>query len=141
MARPTKLTPETQAKILLAIRAGNYLETACSFAGISYNVFRTWILRGQTEKTGIYHEFMEAVREAEAAIEVQLVGLWRQALPENPAAISDFMGKRWPDRWGRKDTLRIERDRIIEDTRQLAREQGADEEAAVAEVKRYLGVR
>ena len=40
MARPSKLTPEVTKRLTEAIRAGNYYEAACAYAGIHYSTFR-----------------------------------------------------------------------------------------------------
>jgi len=42
MARPTKLTPAVQKKIVDAIKAGNYMETAAAYAGISKQTLYNW---------------------------------------------------------------------------------------------------
>ena len=89
----------------------------------------------------MYRDFRDAVKDAQARAEVYAVTIIHQAMPENWAAAMTFLERTHPDRWGRKDVLRIEREKILEETRQLARVQGADEDAAVAEVKRLLGVR
>ncbi|HXF72327.1 MAG TPA: hypothetical protein VNO79_06935 [Actinomycetota bacterium] len=47
MARPTKLSPEVQARICQAIRAGNYRETAARYAGIGISTFYAWLQRGE----------------------------------------------------------------------------------------------
>jgi uncharacterized Fe-S cluster-containing radical SAM superfamily protein len=63
MGRPSKLTPEVQEKICNAIRAGNYYEAACAYAGIDYSTFRRWMIKGEKAKKGKYHEFCEAVKK------------------------------------------------------------------------------
>ena len=45
--RPTKLTPDVQEKIVQAIRAGNYIETAAAYAGVRMYVWTTFQIRFQ----------------------------------------------------------------------------------------------
>ena len=40
--RPSKMTDERVTKILEALRAGNYLETAARYAGVSYETLNEW---------------------------------------------------------------------------------------------------
>lgn len=162
MARPTKRTPETEQTLLTVLAAGNTRRAACAYAGISEDTLGRWLVADA--------DFAGRIRQKEIEPLIQSIGRIRQAAqggavlkettvtttrPDGTSqtrTIREYSRPEWTaDAWwaerkyaedfGRKDTLRIERDRIIEDTRQLARESGADEEAAVAEVKRYLGVR
>ncbi len=107
MARPSKLTPEVQKRLTEAIKAGNYYEAACGFAGIGYSTFRRWMLRGEKAKSGKYRQFWEAVTRAELEAEVRMVAQWQKHMPEDYRAIRDFLERRYPDRWGRRN-LNIE---------------------------------
>ena len=99
MARPSKLTPETQQKIVDAISAGNYYEAACGYAGVDYSTFRRWMEKGEKAKTGQYREFCDAVQQAEAQAEVRMVANWQKHMPNNWMAIRDFLARRHPNRW------------------------------------------
>ena len=50
MARPAKLTPEVQARIIEAVQAGNYMETAAQYANIGLSTFYRWMAEGEGEK-------------------------------------------------------------------------------------------
>jgi transposase len=63
MARPSKLTPEVTKRLTEAIRAGNYYEAACGYAGIGYSTFRAWMVRGEKAKSGKYREFMRGYKK------------------------------------------------------------------------------
>ena len=117
MARPTKLTPETQDKIVSAISAGNYYEAACGYAGISYSVFRDWMIAGQETKDGVrkktkgnkvFLEFLDAVEQAEAEAEVRVVAQWQKNIPNSWQAARDFLARRHPTRWMNKEGREIE---------------------------------
>ena len=106
--RPTKLTSEVQARLVQAIEAGNYYEAACGYAGITYTTFRNWMIKGENAKSGKYHEFFDAITRAEAVAEVRMVAQWQQHMPEDYRAIRDFLERRFPERWGRKDKVQQE---------------------------------
>ena len=102
MARPSKLTPEIIKKLTEAIRAGNYYEAACAYAGIHYSTFRKWMQKGETAKSGKFREFFDAVTRAEHEAEVRMVAQWQKHMPEDYRAIRDFLERRYPERWGRR---------------------------------------
>lgn len=104
MARPSKLTPEIQKKIIEAVKAGNYYEAACAYAGVSYSTLRGWIVKGEKAKSGKYLKFLEAVRQAEAEAEARIVLQWQKAMPEDWRAAQAFLERRYPERWGKKET-------------------------------------
>jgi transposase len=102
MARPSKLTPEITKRLTEAIRAGNYYEAACGYAGIHYSTFRKWMQKGEVAKSGKFREFFEAITRAEYEAEVRMVAQWQKHMPEDYRAIRDFLERRYSDRWGRK---------------------------------------
>lgn len=106
--RPSKLTPERQKKLVDAIRAGNYYETACTYAGIEYQTFRNWMVAGEQASRGKYFDFFEAITRAESEAEARAVALWQKAMPEDWRAAQMFLERRHPDRWGKQDKLRTE---------------------------------
>ena len=97
--RPTKLTPERQQQLLEALRAGCFYETACASAGVSYETVRSWMRRGEEDGEGAYFEFLEAVEEAEAQLELELIGAWTEAARTDWRASMEFLARRYPDRW------------------------------------------
>ena len=95
------MTPEVQKRICDAIRAGNYYQAACAYAGIGYSTFRRWMTMGEEAKRGKYREFWEAVTRAELEAEARLVAQWQQHMPNDYRAIRDFLERRFPERWGK----------------------------------------
>ena len=106
--RPSKLTPERQKKLVDAIRAGNYYETACTYAGIEYQTFRNWMTAGEQATRGKYFGFFEAITRAEAEAESRAVALWQKAMPDDWRAAQMFLERRHPDRWGKQDKLKAD---------------------------------
>jgi hypothetical protein len=104
VARPTKLTPEVSAKIVKAIRAGNYGEPAARSAGVSPATYYRWMKAGEKAGSGIQHDFCEAVRNAEADAEVEAVARIRVAMPNDWRAAAHYLERRYPDRWRRHET-------------------------------------
>lgn len=49
MGRPTKLDDARAARLLDAIRTGNYFDTACAVAGVHRDTAYGWVRRGQAE--------------------------------------------------------------------------------------------
>lgn len=105
MGRPSKLTPERQQRLLDAIRAGNYYEPACVYAGIDYATFRRWMQRGEQATHGPYREFREAVLRAEAEAEIRAVALINKAMPDDWRAAQMFLERRHPERWGKREQV------------------------------------
>jgi transposase len=104
MGRPTKLTPEVRQRIVAALRAGNYAKPAAESAGVSEATYYRWLDRGRKQKRGIYREFHDDVRRAEADAEVEAVARWRKAFPDNWRAIATYLERRYPERWRRRES-------------------------------------
>ena len=74
MARPTKLTPETQESIMNYIRMGVPYEEAALKSGISKVTFYNWKNRGEKARSGIFRQFFNSLKEANAHAMVALLG-------------------------------------------------------------------
>jgi transposase len=122
VARPTKLTPEVQERIVAAIRAGNYAGPATRSAGVSEASFYRWMSRGEKAKSGIYRDFHEAIRRAEADAEVHAVAVIRKEIADGDwRAAATFLERRFPDRWRRQQSIEHDgRQRLVVETEDLA---------------------
>lgn len=104
----SKLTPELQAKVVQALRAGNYRKAACAFAGISEGTLYRWISDAEADieagRRTRHREFYEAVKRAEAEAEVEAVAMIRKAMPDDWKAAAHYLERRHPEAWGRKDS-------------------------------------
>lgn len=105
VGRPSKLTPDVKRRLLDAIRAGNYYEAACRYAGISPSTFYRWMERGQRANSGQFREFWEAVTHAEAEAEVRMVTQWQAQIPHDWRAARDFLARRFPKRWAQQQSI------------------------------------
>ena len=70
MARPSKLTAETQARFLQGLKLGLTIELAANYAGVGKSTVYRWLSRGD-EEDGQYREFRDAVKEAEGICAAQ----------------------------------------------------------------------
>jgi len=104
MARPSKLTPEIEKKLIDAIRSGNYYEAACAYAGINIRTFYRWMEKGEKAKSGEFCQFCHAVKQAEGDAEARIVYQWTSKTPEDWRAAQAFLEHRYPERWGKKET-------------------------------------
>ncbi len=101
----TKLNPQTQDRIVQAIRSGNYANVAARYAGIDEKTYYNWLQRGEREGSGIYFQFLQSVKKAESDAEVQAVAEIRLAARENWQAGMTWLERRFPDRWGRRERV------------------------------------
>jgi hypothetical protein len=107
MGRPSKLTPEVHAHIVKAIKIGNYAQVAARSAGIGETTFYRWLEQGEAEEAGIYRDFWEAVKEAEAASEMTAVQHILNAMEGSWQAAMTYLERRYSDRWKRRDRQEI----------------------------------
>jgi hypothetical protein len=102
-----KLTPELKDKIVKAVRAGNYIETAAAWAGIHKDTFYDWFHKGQASRAGLYREFADELEIAWAESEVRDLQTISMAAAENWAAAAWRLERKFPTRWGRKDRMEL----------------------------------
>lgn len=129
MARPSKYTPEREAKIVEALAAGNTRQTACKLAGVDLHTFSRWLDRFAT--------FAIAVEKAEADAEAAHVSnIVKAAVGGSWTASAWWLERRRHQDWGRKDRLEI-----VQTIRQMVRDAGLGEDVeaeAVAEAESIL---
>ena len=107
MARPTKATPQRRERIVKAVAAGNYIEASARSAGVHPSTVYRWIERGEREAEGIYHDFAEEVRRAEAEAEVHAVAIIRRAMAGDWRAALSYLERRHPAGWRRRETREL----------------------------------
>lgn len=111
MARPIMLNDELERQILAAIRAGNYLEPSARAYGVAPSTLYVWKQRAEKARAALEKdeepeandrrclEFLEAVDAAEATSELAAVTHLAKAMPRDVRAITEFLRRRFPDRW------------------------------------------
>lgn len=104
MGRPSKLTPEREAKILQLLRDGNFREVAVRAVRVSYPTFCRWMKC----KSKRYRNFRKAVLEAEQEAEIAMVAVVRSAAYDDAKHAEWWLERKVPDRWGKKETRRQE---------------------------------
>jgi len=102
MRRAITLNDDIQERIVKALHAGNYQETAARYGGIGESTFYKWMARGLEEPDSKYGKFREAVENAKAASEVNDVALITQASNNGTwQAAAWKLERKFPQKWGR----------------------------------------
>jgi len=126
VSRPSKRTPEREARLLEALRAGNTRKHACAYASITDDTFANWQRR--------YSDFSDAVKKAEGdAIVRNVATIMRAAQDGTWQAAAWWLERRYPDDYARRDRIDLE---VY--VRQRARELGLDEDEALEAIKPRL---
>lgn len=109
MGRHSKLTTETHNKIVTALKAGNYIETAARYAGVDPGTVHRWLQKGLAEDApDEYRDFREAVETARAEAEARNVALIQQAANAGTwQAAAWYLERTASHRWGRKQTVEV----------------------------------
>lgn len=110
--RPSKLTEDMKKKVLGLIRAGNYPAVVCRACDIDETTYINWKKRAKKEEEmgerGEFFRFFQEIKKAEAEAEAMLVAKVSQ--DESWQAKMTMLERRHPERWGRKDSLRVGND-------------------------------
>ncbi len=131
--RPSKLTPEVQAKIIQAISSGNTRKTSAAYAGIGERTLMTWL----AHKGPQYVQFQQAIEKAEAEAVVVSVLTIRSAARDSWQAAAWWLERRYPDEWGRKDRVTIEA-MLKTESEKIAKELGLSVEEVMAGAEAIL---
>lgn len=101
MGRPSKLTPETQQRIVQAIEVGATYELAAQYGGVHYDTFRRWMEQGGAAKAGRFFEFYEAIKAAEGKAAIKWLALIDKAAVDTWQAAAWKLERRYPRDYGR----------------------------------------
>lgn len=118
--RRSLLTPEMEERILTAVRAGNYLDDAARYAGITDRTIFNWMKRGRDalDAAGgdddlvdpdeqMYVRFFRSVERARSAAVVRNLSIIQRAAEVNWQAAAWYLERTNPRKWGRRDTLEV----------------------------------
>jgi hypothetical protein len=108
--RPTKLVPEIAARILVFLRAGNYIHIAAAAAGVHRDTLNGWLHRGARAPHGIFKDFADGVQQAVAEGEVRHLNIIREAAAEGKQwqAAAWILERTHPDRYGRRERVDLD---------------------------------
>lgn len=110
--RPTKLSEELIQTLAKWVRTGAYITTVCQAHDISRETYYAWMRRGEEEQEGLYREFSDTLKRAEAEAELRLLARLEQCA--DPQADGPFqryawiLERRFRDRWGRSPAVVVE---------------------------------
>lgn len=108
------LTDDTHERIIGALRLGNYVEHAATYAGISRATLYNWLKKGDAarerrdsgeeldDNEERYARFSEDVDTARAAAIIRNVGIIQQAAQTNWQAAGWFLERTAPQHFGRQ---------------------------------------
>jgi hypothetical protein len=100
--RPPKLTRELIAQIADVVRAGNYLDTAARYCGVTRASFHEWMKRGHEQTRGLYRDFLDALERAQAEADVRDHANITKAGARDWRASAEHLRLRHPQRYAKK---------------------------------------
>jgi hypothetical protein len=103
----SKLTPELIDEIYNLIKKGNHESIAAMSAGVSPELFHSWLLKGRKQKKGIYFLLAFYVEMALAESEVYAVGKVQDGMDEDWRAAMSFLERRFQDRWNKANKTEV----------------------------------
>lgn len=102
MGRPPKFNEEAANRIVIAVRGGNYMETAAALAGISKDTLYAWLRTGARQKSGQLRDFSDAVKKALGEAEATDLALIQKAAKDGAwQAAAWRLERRFRDKWGK----------------------------------------
>lgn len=109
MGRPSKLTPEVQAKVVEALEKGQYRDVAAKYAGVDERTFYRWMERGAGTAKGddAFRQFRQAVEKAETETAVRATGLVLAAAHDNWQAAGWWLERKFPEKFARRDYIQL----------------------------------
>lgn len=105
--RPSKFSQDIADRVVLMVRAGNYLETAASASGISPVTLRAWLRDGRRAGRGAMFDFAEKVERAQAESEAMDVNKLLQHGQKDWRALAWRLERRFPDHWREAKALEL----------------------------------
>jgi hypothetical protein len=116
--RPSKLTPDTQARILSMVRSGASYKTACIAGGIGERTFHRWRSKGEDPHAKPeYRQFWLALTRAEQEGHAARLALITKAARTDWRAAAWMQERLDPQRWSLKHKVEhtVEHQAKIED--------------------------
>jgi len=113
------LNERIRKRVCDSIRCGNHPHTAAVANGIPSATHYLWLRKGKeesesltagndpVEKNDPYLKYYLHIERAKAESEAAAVKTWTDKLPDDWRAARDFLARRFPDRWGKKDEVTL----------------------------------
>ena len=99
--RPEKLHPETKEAIIRSLTIGATYRDACEAAGVSYQTMLNWMAKGEKATSGIYYDFFDSVRKAQARARLGYLTTIAKAANEGDwRAALEYLKRRDRETWG-----------------------------------------
>jgi transposase len=108
--RPSKAAPEVMGEFLKAIRAGNYIETAAAYAGLSKQSVYDWMKKGARKESPEFIGFLDAVKKAQAQNEARDIALISKAAEKQWQAAAWKLERMFPARWGQRIRVTVDQE-------------------------------
>jgi transposase len=106
IGRPSKLTPEVEARLLQALGTAAFKKTAAPYAGIGRSTLYRWLEQGEADiEAGInsdLRKFVERANKAEAEAELRLLAEITGAKSKNWRSAAWILERKHPNQWGRR---------------------------------------
>ena len=126
--RPTKLHPEIKDALYESISNGAVFRDAAEGAGVSYQTFLNWMDKGEKSRSGIFRDFFDSMRKAEAVARLRFTSTIAQAAAKGDwKAAMEFLKRRDRDNWGDNVDVTSGGNAI---TFRVVRDDGKDDSAA-----------
>ncbi len=98
-----KFTEDVIVRLEQALSLGASYEMACRYAGITYQTYRNWILKGEAARTGAYREFVDRMAAAEGRAVIGWLAKIEKAASDGAwQAAAWKLERRYPDVYGRQ---------------------------------------
>lgn len=106
--RKPKLTPEVIERLGEALQAGNYIETACDYAGISRQTFYHWLtLAEQSRSNKLLTELSDTVRRTRAEAEMRNVLKIQKAADDSWQAAAWWLERSHSKKWSKQTNVEL----------------------------------
>ena len=95
-----KLTPKLQKKICDLIASGSFVNRAAEACGITETTFYDWLSQGEKSPEGVFADFYNAVKQAEAMSEAVSARRVFNAGETDWRASAWYLSHKFKKRWG-----------------------------------------
>jgi transposase len=106
--RKPKLTKELIELLATALQNGNYIETACDFAGINRATLYRWLQESEADDAKpILKELSDTVRKARAQAEMRNVLRIQKAADDSWQAAAWWLERSQPKKWSKQTNVEL----------------------------------